>query len=421
MFRFLHAADIHLDSPLVGLELPESAPLDHIRGATRKAFGNLAELAIREEVSFLLVAGDLYDGDWRDFNTGIFFNRTMARLKDAGIAVVIVLGNHDAASQITKSLRPPDNVHFLSTRKPETFRLKHLDVAIHGQSFSSRAISHDLSSDYPIAQSGCFNIGLLHTALTGREGHESYAPCTVDGLKAKGYQYWALGHVHQREVVLQEPWIVFPGNLQGRHIRETGPKGCTVVTVEAQEVTQVDHIDLDVLRWQLCRVDVSGCRNADEVYERTQLKLQKALTEGEGRPVVARLELHGSTSAHQKLQAQMVHWNEEFRNLAANLGGEGIWLEKVRIKTNEQMDIESLLQSDEALGGLVKNLLDLDMDADKLNELDPDIDAFLNKLPPELRSGEDAFDPLANGQWEDICADVKNLLIAQLLEPKSQT
>jgi exonuclease SbcD len=416
MFRFLHAADIHLDSPLIGLELPESAPVDQIRGATRRAFDNLVELAIIEEVSFLLVAGDLYDGDWKDFNTGIFFNQRMARLKDAGIPVVVVLGNHDAASQITKSLRPPENVHFLSSRKPETFHLKDLDVAIHGQSFASRAISQDLSSNYPMAQSGCFNVGLLHTALTGREGHEPYAPCTVDGLKAKGYQYCALGHVHQREVVLQDPWIVFPGNLQGRHIREIGPKGCTLVTVETQEVTQVEHVDLDVLRWQLCRIDVSGCRNVDEDYERTQVKLEKALAAGDGRPVVTRLELHGATSAHQKLQSQSAHWTEEFRSLALNLGGEGIWLEKVRFKTKEQMDLESLIQSDEALGGLVKNLLNLEMDADKLRELDSEIDAFLNKLPPELRGGEDAFDPLLAGQWEEIRSDVKNLLIAKLLE-----
>lgn len=416
MFRFLHAADLHLDSPLVGLELPEDAPVDQIRGATRKAFDNLVELAIREEVAFVLLAGDIYDGDWKDFSTGLFFNQRMAKLMDANIPVFVVSGNHDAASHTTKTLRLPDNVYIFPTRKPDTRLLQDLDVAIHGQSFASRAISQDLSSGYPMAKSGCFNIGLLHTALTGREGHEPYAPCTVDGLKAKGYQYWALGHVHKREVVLQDPWIVFPGNLQGRHIRETGPKGCTLVTVEAQEVTQIEHVDLDVLRWQLCQVDVSGCRNVDAVYECIQATLEQALAEGDGRPVVARLELHGATAAHQKIQAQSAHWAEEFRSLAINLGGEGIWLEKVRFKTREQVDLETFIQSDEALGGLVKNLLGLEMDAEKLKELDPDIDAFLNKLPPELRGGEDAFNPLAPAQWEEIRSDVKDLLIAQLLE-----
>lgn len=415
MFRFIHAADIHLDSPLRGLELPEDAPLDQIRGAARKAFDNLVDLAIQEQVAFVLLAGDIYDGDWKDFNTGLFFNKRMLKLKDAGIKVFIVSGNHDAASQISKSLRLPDNVYIFSTRKPETQLLEDIEVAIHGQSFASRSVTDDLSSQYPQSTDKYFNIGLLHTALSGREGHEPYAPCTVDGLKSKGYQYWALGHVHNREVVHQDPWIVFPGNIQGRHIREVGPKGCSLVTVESQEV-DVRHVDLDVLRWQLCRVDVSDCRNEDEVYERTQVELEKALAAGDGRPVIARLELHGLTEAHQNLQAHSAYLAEEYRNLALNLGGQGLWLEKVRFKTKEKRDIEAVIQGDDALGSLVQNLLALEIDSDKIREIDPEFDTFINKLPAELRGGDDPFDPLAPEQWEEIRSEVKDLLIAQLLE-----
>jgi DNA repair exonuclease SbcCD nuclease subunit len=416
MFKFLHAADVHLDSPLVGLELPEDAPLDEIRGATRRAFDNLVDLAIEENVAFVLLAGDLYDGDWRDFNTGLFFNRRMVKLKDAGIKVFIVSGNHDAASQISKSLRLPENVIVFSTRKPETQLLEEIEVAIHGQSFASRSVTEDLSSQYPQAVDKYFNIGLLHTALSGREGHESYAPCTVAGLKAKSYQYWALGHVHNREVVEQDPWIVFPGNIQGRHIREVGPKGCSLVTVEAQEVTEVNHVDLDVLRWHHCRVDVSDCQNQDEVYERIQVELEKALAGGDGRPVIARLELNGATEVHQKLQGQSAYLAEEYRNLALSLGGQGLWLEKVRIKTKEKRDIEVIIQGDDALGGLVQNLLALEIDSAKIREIDPEFDTFMSKLPAELRGGDDPFDPLVPEQWEDIRSEVKDLLIAQLLE-----
>ena len=416
MFTFIHAADIHLDSPLRGLELAEDAPLDQIRGATRRAFDNLVELAIGEHVAFVLIAGDLYDDDWKDFNTGLFFNQRMVRLKEAGIKVFIVSGNHDAASQISKTLRLPDNVHLFSTRKPETLILEELEVAIHGQSFASRSVTEDLSGNFPRAVGKHFNIGLLHTALTGREGHAPYAPCTLDGLKAKGYHYWALGHVHQREVVNETPWIVFPGNIQGRHIRETGSKGCTLVTVDGGEVTQIEHQPLDVLCWQRCLVDVSDCQNVDEVYEQTQACLEKALAAGDGRPVIARLELHGSSPVHQKLQAQGAYLSEEFRNLALDLGGQGLWLERVRFKTREQLDLETFMQSDEALGSLVKNLLELDLAAKSPHDIDPEIDAFLNKLPPELRSGEDPFDPTADEQWQELRTDIQNLLVAQLLE-----
>lgn len=414
MFRFLHAADIHLDSAMVGLDLPEDTPLDQVRGATRRAFDNLVDLAIREQVAFVLLSGDLYDGDWKDFNTGIFFNRRVAQLKDARIAIYIVTGNHDAASQITKSLKPLENVHFFSHRKPETILLKELDVALHGQSFASRAVTDDLSANYPKAKSGMFNIGLLHTALSGREGHEPYAPCTVDGLKSKGYQYWALGHVHQREIVSEDPWIVFPGNIQGRHARETGSKGCTLVTVDGDEV-KVESADLDILRWNLCQVDVGGCNSTDEVCERVQAVFEKVLLEAEDRPLLARLELLGATAAHQQLKSQTAYWAETFRGLAAGIGGSGIWLEKVKLKTTDEAHLETLTQGDDALAGLLKNLMDLEIDAGKISELDLEFSSFLSRLPAEIRGGEDPFDPTDPDQWNDIRNDIKDLLVARLL------
>lgn len=415
MFRFLHAADIHLDSPMVGLDLPEEAPQDEIRGATRRAFSNLVDLAIEEQVAFVVLAGDLYDGDWKDFHTGIFFNRSMARLKDARIPVYIVRGNHDAASQITKSLKSPENVHIFSHRKPETFLLEEYNVALHGQSFGSRAVMDDLSAKYPKAKKEMLNIGVLHTALTGREGHEEYAPCTLDGLLSKGYKYWALGHVHKQEIVSQDPWIVFPGNIQGRHIREAGPKGCTLVTVEDGEVKSVEARHLDVLRWSLCHVDVGGCNRTDEVYGRVQSEFETLLTEADDRPVLARLELSGATAVHQILRSQSDYWTEEFRGLSAGMGGSGIWLEKVKIKTTEKVDLATLLDGDDALAGLVKNLIELEIDAEKLVELDPEITTFLNKLPHEIRGGEDPFDPTAPEQWAEISTDIKDLLIGKLL------
>src|SRR3974390_1395346 len=133
---FLHAADIHLDSPLNGLERYENAPVDRIRGATRRAFTRLIDLAIDKRVDFVLLAGDLYDGDWRDYNTGLFLARELRRLRDCHIPVFLIAGNHDAANKMTRSLRLPDNVRFFSQDRPETVALDALDVAIHGQSFA---------------------------------------------------------------------------------------------------------------------------------------------------------------------------------------------------------------------------------------------------------------------------------------------
>lgn len=305
--RFLHAADIHLDSALHGLERYEGAPVEEIRSATRRAFDNLIGLAIDEEVEFVLLAGDLYDGDWKDYNTGLYFVGCMEHLQEAGIRVFMVAGNHDAASQITKHLRLPDNVTMFSTRYPEKIVLDDLNVAIVGQGFATRAVTEDLSQSYPQGDPQLFNIGLLHTCLDGKPGHEPYAPCSVDGLRSKGYQYWALGHVHKREELSQDPWIIFPGNIQGRHIRETGPKGCTLVTVDNGDVVEVEHRDLDVMRWALCELDVTGAETVDDIYSLVRDQLQAGLDDADGRPVAVRLVLQGSCSAHRMLHADQEH------------------------------------------------------------------------------------------------------------------
>lgn len=305
MFKFIHAADIHLDSPLLGLQQYDGAPVDMIRGATRQALENLVELAVTEAVAFVLIVGDLYDGDWRDYNTGLFFSSQMSKLRAADIRVYIISGNHDAASQITKHLRMPDNVKILSHREPESVYLHDLEVVVHGQGFHSRAITANLAGSYPEATPHFFNIGMLHTCADGREGHEPYGPCALGDLLAKNYDYWALGHVHKREVLHKDPWILFPGNIQGRHVRETGPKGCTLVTVEDGKILSAEHKDLDVLRWSLCEVNVSDANTGENVIDRILVSLKQELEGSAGRPIAARIQLVGCCRAHEDLSVNV--------------------------------------------------------------------------------------------------------------------
>jgi len=195
--RFIHAADLHLDSPLRGLSSYADAPVERLRTATRDAFSKLVTHAIDEQVDFMVIAGDVYDGDWKDFNTGLYFVRQMGRLRQAGIPVYLLYGNHDAESEMTRSLELPDNVHVFTTREAQTHRIEHLKVALHGRSFRVAATTDNLLPDYPDPVQGFLNIGVLHTALEGNAEHARYAPCSVAELQAKGYQYWALGHVHE--------------------------------------------------------------------------------------------------------------------------------------------------------------------------------------------------------------------------------
>lgn len=415
MIRFIHAADIHLDSALHGLERYDGAPVDEIRSATRRAFDNLIELAIDEEVNFVLLAGDIYDGDWKDYNTGLYFVDRMDRLREAGTRVYMVVGNHDAASQITKHLRLPENVKMFATRTPERVILEDLGVAIHGQGFATRAVTEDLSQAYPQGDPQLFNIGLLHTCLDGKPGHEPYAPCTVDGLRSKGYQYWALGHIHKREEVSRDPWIVFPGNIQGRHIRELGPKGCTMVTVKNGEISDVMHRDLDVLRWSLCEVDVTVSETVDDIYEQVREALQQALDSAEGRPVAARLVLQGACVAHSHLHAETEHWTQEYRALATGLGGAGVWLEKVLFKTQPSISVDNVLAREDALGGLLRGIQEIELDDTALAELANEVTALRQKLPAEILSGEDRYDPTDPQQLKIVLEDIKELLVNRLI------
>ncbi len=416
--KFIHAADIHLDSPLHGLERYEGAPVEEIRSATRRAFDNLIELAIDEKVAFVLLIGDLYDGDWKDYNTGLYFVERMGRLREAGIRVFMVAGNHDAASQITKHLRLPENVTLFSTKTAEKAILDDLNVAIVGQGFSTRAVTDDLSQAYPQGDPQLLNIGLLHTCLDGKPGHEPYAPCTVEGLLSKGYQYWALGHVHKREEVNQDPWIVFPGNIQGRHIREVGPKGCTLVTVESGEIIEVEHRDLDVMRWSLCELDVSASETVDEIYEQVREGLQSVLDAAEGRPVAVRLVLQGACSAHSTLHADRERWVQEYRALATGLGGAGIWLEKVSIKTKPSVSVDEALERDDALSGLLRAVRDMELDASALDELANEVSTLRQKLPAEMLGGDDSYDPTDPEVLKDTLEDIKELLVNRLLSPE---
>ena len=417
MFKFLHAADIHLDSPLKGLEAYQDAPVEQIRSATRRAFDNLVDLAIQEEVAFVLLAGDLFDGDWKDYNTGIYFMNRMGRLKEAGIEVFMVSGNHDAASQISRALHLPDNVKLFSHRNPETRILDNLNVAMHGQSFPSRSVSDDLTRNYPQGQQGLFNVGLLHTALTGRPGHEPYAPCSVDALKSKGYQYWALGHVHQREEVSSEPWIIFPGNIQGRHIRETGPKGCTLVTVDEEQVVGVEHRDTDVLRWAVCRVDLSGRETNEECLDSVRQAFEGELGRAESRPVAVRLILGGTTPLHGQLHERSLHWMEEFRAIAASLIE--VWLEKVVFSTRRKIHPDAAVGKGSPVSVLNKTVEDLRLGSSRLLDLVPEFEQLRSKLPPELLGDEEPFSP-GEEEMASLCEDVKELLMGKVLRQEGR-
>ena len=416
-FRFIHTADIHLDSPLKGLAGQEGSAADRIRTATRVAFENLVGQALQEEVAFVVIAGDLYDGDWRDYQTGLFFVGQMGRLAAAGVPVFLLYGNHDAESQITRRLVLPENVKTFSARKPDTFELKNLDAALHGQSFRQRDITDNLVPAYPEPIAGKFNIGVLHTGLGGMGGHANYAPCTLDDLVNKGYDYWALGHVHQATVLHERPHVVFPGNLQGRHIRETGPKGAYFVTVEDGELAEALPVSVDVVRWARLSVSVDGCGRMTEAVDQVCAAIENAAArDADGRLLACRIELTGRTDIHDSLLASTEYLLAEARSAALGLGEEMAWIERIVIATRPVLDSATLRAREDALGELQRMLEDAGEDTALRQLLQADIGELVRKLPHELRiDSEDAVLKAAiDGDYAGLVGQVSGYLTARI-------
>ena len=417
-FRFIHTADIHIDSPLIGLTRHEGSAAERIRSATREAFDNLIGQAIDEQVAFVVIAGDLYDGDWRDFHTGLFFSLQMGRLAKAGIRAFILYGNHDAESQITKRLSLPDNVNAFSSRKAETFVLDEFKVALHGQSFRQRDVSDNLVPGYPDPVPGMFNIGVLHTALGGTTGHENYAPCSLEELIAKGYDYWALGHVHNGQILHEHPHVVFPGNLQGRHIREDGPKGAHLVTVEDGQIVDFATLHSDVVRWARLPVAVDGCNRPAEVSDRIHQAIEQAIdTVTDGRLLACRIELTGKSRIHGELLASSDHLMAEAQAAALSFGDDGAWIERLVFSTQPELDLTISAQQD-ALGELRNMLAEAGKDEELLQQFSTDIGEFSRRLPADLRTSvEDAALKAAiDGNYSGVIDQVQDYLSARLAE-----
>lgn len=416
MFKFIHAADIHIDSPLRGLEAYEGAPVDQIRGATREAFSNLVALAIEEQVAFVIIAGDLFDGTWQDMQTGLWTARQFRRLEKEDIAVYLVRGNHDALSKVRRSISWPGNVHEFSVNEPQTFLIETIGVALHGQGFERQECLDDLAASYPDPVNGKFNIGVLHTSLAGSPDHDTYAPTSRDVLARRDYDYWALGHVHQRSEsdISDRPYIAYSGNTQGRHIKEQGAKGCLLITVD-EEIKAVEFRATDVLRWYKVTVDLERTDSVADLLVRARDCLITCHEAGEGRFCAVRMVVQGACSAHSQLvrRAERAETIADLRNLANELDEE-VWLEKIRFETSPVLDIDQMRSGNDLVGELLSDIDAVYADEDDLRSLASVLTPLADKASLGLKETQIDFDDL--DQLRSWLRQAETILATQLAE-----
>jgi exonuclease SbcD len=331
-FRMVHIADLHLDSPLRSMALRDPALAELIGASARRALSATVDLCLSRNAEALLIAGDLYDGGQTSMKTAGFLAAELHRVAEAGVRVFIIRGNHDAASRITRELTMPDGVHVFKA-KPGTVTLPGAadgrDVAIHGISFKDPHAPESLLPRYPAPIAGAINIGMMHTSLGGAEGHDLYAPVSLGDLIAHGYDYWALGHIHKRQVHSARPAVVMPGIPQGRDMGEVGAGAATLAEIDADgtvrltahRVAEVEMIRLDA--------DMSGAEDWDAAGAAMEAALRAARDGSDTPHLVTRLRLTGAGAMTWALRRDPDRAAEEARGRAARL--DGTWLEKLEI------------------------------------------------------------------------------------------
>ncbi|MBN2246228.1 MAG: DNA repair exonuclease [Candidatus Aminicenantes bacterium] len=361
-FKFIHASDLHLDSPFRGISEIDPDVSHSLIEATFNAFSSITDLCIKKNVLFLLIAGDIYDAEDRSLRAQLRFRNELLRLQDANIKVFIAHGNHDPLDGWSANLNWPENVHIFSGKKVESVTVEDQGkpvAVIHGISFSTRKITSNLSRSFPMISGGAkdmFSIGMLHCMVQGSSGHEPYSPCSLDDLISKNFDYWALGHIHNRQVLNKEdPVVIYPGNPQGLHPGETGPRGCYLVEVGPEKNIAYEFIETDAVRWVVEEFFIDDIPEEEELLSRLYSCIEDIRRRSEGRPIVCRLLLKGRGVLYSFLAKKGV-LDDLMLELREFEKGETpfVWIESLKNLTHPPLDRDSLIKRDDFIGSLLK-------------------------------------------------------------------
>lgn len=363
-FQFIHAADLHLDTPFTGMHRVDASLVDTLRDATTQAFENLVEAALERSVAFVVIAGDVYDGPAQGVRAQLAFRNGLDRLAQAGIQSFVVHGNHDPVEEGWSAVRKwPTGVTVFGTGAVTTVpvvRDGQILAMIHGISYPRRAVSDNLALGFRRDPAGCFQVGVLHCNVGANADHAPYSPCTIEDLMASKLDYWALGHIHLRQNLHEKgPWIVYPGSLQGLSPKpsEHGAKGALVVDVDDQQVTGVEFVPLDVVRFDEVEIDIAGIADVAGLLDELVEAARAQAAVHDGRAVVLRVSLTGRGVVHRDLcqghtrrvsEVSTKPWQPYIRDYVLDPARavlasrtQTIWLDVVEDRTSREIDVES--------------------------------------------------------------------------------
>ncbi|HSJ00330.1 MAG TPA: DNA repair exonuclease [Patescibacteria group bacterium] len=360
-FRFLHTGDLHLDSPLEGLSAEAPAEvLPVLRNATTDAWRGIVRLAIDEAVDFVLVAGDVFEVASPTLLGQARFRDGLAQLADAGIRSFVVHGNHDPMDgrSWAPSLAFPSAVHRFGTEGVEAvpvLRDGHEIARIHGRSYPRAAVTENYAAGFRAGTDAPFSIGLLHANVGNRPGHDNYAPCSVDDLRASGMDYWALGHIHQPGQVIADPPAFYCGIPQGRDPGELGARGCYLVDVDASHRVTTRFVPTDVVRWHPIELPITDVPDDEALHRLCREAVAGAIDAADGRSLVVRLRLAGRGPLHANVRRP--GYLDDLRQLL-NEEGSSVppfaWVESIRDATRPDVDLATRRDAPDFIGDFLR-------------------------------------------------------------------
>ncbi|MGP4082385.1 metallophosphoesterase family protein [Pseudalkalibacillus sp. R45] len=299
--RFIHTADLHIDTPFKGLgHLPEPI-FNIVKDSTFRSFEQLVKLAIEKQIDFLVISGDLYDGANRSLKAQLFLKNQFQRLQDQMIDIFVIHGNHDHLGGEYIKLKWPDNVHFFSSREPEMLPFKkegEVLAHLYGYSYPKQAGTENISSKYQKLEGPPFHIALLHGSIGGNSDHQTYAPFMLQELQAQTFDYWALGHIHKREELSHHPYVIYPGNIQGLNRKESGPKGCYLVDMNEVDAS-LEFLETSTVRWESESLSIGKTDTMDDLIH--QVNLVKEKLRNTGVNTILSIEFSGESPALKSL------------------------------------------------------------------------------------------------------------------------
>ena len=413
-FKFIHCSDLHIDSPFKGFSSVENSLVEALRKSTYQAFQNIVELALKEKVEAVLIAGDIYDGAEKSLEAQLKFRHGLQKLSDKGIDTFIVHGNHDPLDGWSNSLEWPERVHIFSGAQMECLPVERNGVVkahVYGISYPKRDVTENLAKKFSRGNGEGFAIGLLHSNVGSQSGHDNYAPCSMDDLIAAKMDYWALGHIHRFRVLRESnPAVVYSGNSQARHMRESGEKGCCLITLNENADPLIQFIPVDAVRYIQGEVDLSGTITLEEVIHAVRSKCEYFSDQTKQRDVFIDLSLKGRTQVHSELQRgdALQGLQGEIRTYFQGRT-HSIWL-NLKLDTAGIYDVESLREGKDFVADLV-NLFDIEGKAESFEDLKEVL-----KPAFETWQGKKYLHDLSDKEMKDFLVQAKSLCLDKLLK-----